>query len=294
MELRQLRYFVTVAEEMHFARAAARLLIAGPSLSQQIMALERSLGVRLFERSSTGVSLTEAGLVLLPQARQLVNDAAELEQTAHRVAEGREMVLRLGFLPFALTAVTRGLLAEFGRAEPRVTVQMSQYEWDDPAAGLLVNEVDAAFVRPPFTGSEQLHLLELAREPLLAIMSQDNPLAQQSSVTRAELAAEPWLETALLTDPVFASWWYLRDLRPVGGPLVERSASKTVEEWIVEVAMGRGVNLVPAGLAEAYRRPGVTFVEVVDAPVSVLALAWRRDDPPGVADTFARFAAARS
>ena len=156
MELRQLRYFVTVADEMHFARAAARLLIAAPSLSQQIKALERDLGVRLFERSSTGVSLTEAGSSLLPRARDLLMSAGELEAEARRIAEDREVVLRLGFLPFALTPTTRRLLTGFGRSEPRVTVQMRQYEWDDPSAGVLSGETDAALVRPPFTGDDRL------------------------------------------------------------------------------------------------------------------------------------------
>jgi DNA-binding transcriptional LysR family regulator len=293
MELRQLRYFVAVADEMHFARAAARLLIAAPSLSQQVKALERDLGVRLFERSSTSVSLTDAGSALLPRARQLLEAADELEHAARRIAEDREVVLRLGFLPFALTQTTRRLLTEFGRAEPRVTVQMRQFEWDDPAAGLLSGDTDAALVRPPFSGDDGLHLFELAREPLFAITSEDHAMAQQASVTMAQLAEETWIEAALLTDPVFARWWYLRDLRPAGGARTVRSSASTFEEWVAEVAFGRGVNLVPGGLTEEYRRAGVTFVPVSDAPASVLALAWRRDSPPGPAETLARFAAAR-
>ena len=293
MELRQLRYFVAVADEMHFARAAARLLIAAPSLSQQIKALERDLGVRLFERSSTGVSLTEAGTSLLPRARHLLETASELEQAARRIAENREVVLRLGFLPFALTSTTRRLLTEFGRSEPRVTVQMQQYEWSDPSAGLLAGDTDVALVRPPFSGDDGLHLLELAREPLFAITAEDHPLARQESVTVAQLAEETWIEAALLTDPVFARWWYLRDLRPAGSARTTRSMASTFEEWIAEVAFGRGVNLVPGGLTEEYRRPGVSFVPVSDAPASVLALAWRRDTPPGPVDTIARFASTR-
>jgi DNA-binding transcriptional LysR family regulator len=294
MELRQLRYFVAVADERHFARAAARLLIAAPSLSQQIKALERDLGVRLFERSSTGVSLTAAGSSLLPQARDLLEAAEELEHAARRIAEDREVVLRLGFLPFALTPTTRRLLTEFGRSEPRVTVQMRQYEWDDPSAGLLTSETAAALVRPPFRGDEGLHLLELAREQLFAITAEDSPLAGLESITVAQLAEETWIEASLLTDPVFARWWYLRDLRPDGRARTVHSAATTIEEWVAEVAFGRGVNLVPAGLTEEYRRPGVAFVPVADAPASVLALAWRRDAPPGPAEALARFASTRT
>src|SRR3712207_3466953 len=166
MELRQLRYFVAVAEELHFARAAARLLIATPSLSQQIKALERDLSLTLFERSSTGVSLTPAGTQLLPLARSVLAAGAELTDAAQRIAADRATVLRLGFLPFALTSTTRGLLTGFGRTALDVTVRMRQYEWDDPSAGLLSGETDAALVRPPFTGQDRRQTVGAAREQL--------------------------------------------------------------------------------------------------------------------------------
>jgi DNA-binding transcriptional LysR family regulator len=288
MELRQLRYFVAVADELHFARAAARLLIAAPSLSQQIKALERDLAVTLFERSSTGVSLTPAGEELLPHARTTLAAAEELRASAHRVSEQRATLLRLGFLAFSLTAPTRRLLTEFGRKFPSVTVQLRQYEWDDPSGGLLSGATDAALVRPPFTGDDQLSLLDLSSDPVLAIVAEGHPLAGEASVTRARLAQEPWLEADNVTDPVFAHFWYLRDLR--SAPAV-RSQAGTVEEWLAEIAFGRGVNIVPAALAEEYRRPGLVFVPVSDGPTSRLVLGWRRTDPAEGATTLARFAA---
>ncbi|TIC88869.1 LysR family transcriptional regulator [Nocardioides sp. GY 10113] len=289
MELRQLRYFVAVAEELHFGRAAARLLIASPSLSQQIKALERSLAVTLFERSSTGVALTPAGAQLLPLARSALAAAEEVRSTAQRISQERAEVLRLGFLPFSLTGASRRLLTEFGRAAPTVTVQLRQYEWDDPSAGLLAGDTDAALVRPPFTGAERLTLLELATDPLLAIVAEDHPLAAEGSVTRTRLAAEPWLEAAGVTDPVFAAFWYFRDVRR-HGPAV-RSEAATLEEWLSEIAFGRGVNVVPASLAEEYRRPGLAFVPLADTPRSPLALAWPRDRPTPAVQALARAAA---
>lgn len=292
MELRQLRYFVAVAEELHFARAAARLLIASPSLSQQIKTLERSLSVTLFERSSTGVSLTPAGAQLLPLARATLAAAEELLDTAQRISHERATVLRLGFLAFALTAPSRRLLTEFGRTAPDVSVQLRQYEWDDPSAGLLAGETDAAFVRPPFTGEDRLQMLELDADVLLAVLPEGHELAGAESVSAARLAQEPWLEAEVVKDPVFARFWYFTDLRDAGSGV--RSRAGTVEEWLAEIAFGRGVNVVPAGMAEGYRRPGLVFVPVVDAPPSRLVLAWRKDDPPEVATTFARFAARSS
>ena len=289
MELRQLRYFAVVADELHFARAAARLLIAAPSLSQQIKALERSLSVTLFERSSTGVSLTPAGERLLPLARATLDAAAEVLDVAQRISEQRATVLRLGFLPFTLTPASRRLLTKFGREVPNVTVQMRQYEWGDPSGGLLSGDTDAALVRPPFTGTDRLDMLELASDPLLAIVAEDHELAALDSVSSKRLAEEPWLEADTVTDPVFARYWYFRDLR-AQGPLV-RTTAETLEEWLAEIAFSRGVNVVPASLAEEYRRPGLAFVPVSDAAPSRLVLAWRHDKPAVVATTLAHFAA---
>jgi DNA-binding transcriptional LysR family regulator len=291
MELRQLGYFVAVAEELHFTRAAARLLIATPSLSQQIKALERSLSVTLFERSSTGVSLTPAGDLLLPLARATLEAAEEVLSTAHRISAQRATVLRLGFLAFTLTAASRRLLTEFGRTVPNVTVQMRQYEWDDPSGGLLSGATDAALVRPPFTAEDRLHMLELASEPLLAIVAEDHELASAAFVSSARLAQEPWLEAEAATDPVFARFWYFRDLRGQSAPA--RTRAETLEEWLAEIAFGRGVNVVPSSLAREYRRPGLAFVPVSDAPPSRLVLAWRREDAPEAATTLAAFAARR-
>lgn len=289
MELRQLRYFVAVAEELHFARAAARLLIAGPSLSQQIKALERDLAVVLFERSSTGVTLTSAGEQLLPYARATLDASDELGAAARRVAAQRATLVRLGFLGFTLTAASRALLTEFGRAVPEITVQMRQFEWGDPSAGLLSGTTDAGLVRPPFTGDGQLSMVDLTSDPLLAIVSEKHELASAASVTCSRLAQEPWVEADIVTDPVFADYWYLRSLRDSSRSIPTRAG--TIEEWLAEITFGRGVNVVPAGLAEEYRRPGLAFVPVADAPESRLALAWRGEDPPAGVASLAGFAA---
>jgi hypothetical protein len=135
-------------------------------------------------------------------------------------------------------------------------------------------------VRPPFIGDDRLQMLELASEPLLAIVAEGHSLADTKSVPSARLAQETWLEADVVTDPVFARYWYFRELR-TSSPSVPISAG-TLEEWLAEIAFGRGVNVVPAGLAEEYRRPGLAFVPVADAdaPESRLVLAWRRDNAP--------------
>ena len=287
MELRQLRYFVAVAEELHFARAAARLLITSPTLSQQVKSLERDLGLRLFNRSSSGVTLTPAGLELLPHARSTLEAAAGLEDAAHRLARGHAATLRLGFVSFSLTPPVRRLVNDFSRQAADVDLQLRQFEWDDPSAGLLDGSSDAALVRPPFTGSDRLRSVEVGRDGLVAVMADDHPLAALPAVSPRRLARAPFLQTRIVTDPVFADYWYLRRLR---GPsaLVVASRASTVEEWLTEVALGRGVNLVPEGIVDAYRKPGLAFVPVPELAPSPVVLAW---DPARETESVRRFVA---
>jgi DNA-binding transcriptional LysR family regulator len=290
MELRQLRYFIAVAEESHFGRAANRLLIASPSLSQQIKALETRLGVRLFDRSSRGASLTAEGERLLPHARATVAASEQLLDEAQRLSQGRHTALRLGFLAYALTASSRSLLVRFGRRHPHVDVDLRQYEWDDPSAGLLDGTSDIALVRTPFNGESRLRTVEVASEPVLAVMAEGHELATATSISAARLAQETFIEAGQVTDPVFAAYWYLWGQRPDDRP-VARSRSTTVEEWLGEIAMGRGVNIVPAGLAAEYQKPGLVFVPVDDLPPSRLVVAWNPAAVTPAALDFARLAA---
>lgn len=281
MDLRQLRYFVAIAEELHFARAALRLGITSPTLSQQVKCLERDLGVQLFVRSSAGVSLTAAGEQLLGPARTTLGAAGDLEASARRLARGQASTLRVGFVSFALTGPARRLLTDFGRTEPTVDLQIRQFEWDDPSAGLLDGSSDVALVRPPFTGTERLRTVEVGRDAMFAVMAEDNPLAGSSGLTARRLARLPFLEMELVQDPAFAGYWYLRRLRGPLAPLVT-SRAVTVEEWLGEIALGRGVDLVPAGMVEEYRKPGLAFVAVDDLEPSTVVLAWdpRRESEP--------------
>jgi DNA-binding transcriptional LysR family regulator len=283
MDLRQLRYFVAVAEELHFTRAAARLLITTPSLSQQVRRLERQLGVRLFDRSSTGVRLTASGELLLPHARRTLAAAEELAANAVRLAQGQSTVLRLGFISYSLTEPARRLLTEYARRELTVDLQLRQYEWDDPSAGLLNGSSDAALVRLPFTGAERLSTVEIGRDAPVAVMAEDSPLARETRVRARRLVREPILETRIVSDPVFADHWFLRRVGGRARPVP--STARTVDEWLGEIALGKGVDVVPEGLVDAYRRPGLAFVPVDDLEPSVLVLAW---DPRRAGDAVAR------
>lgn len=277
VDLRLLRSYVAVAEERHFARAAARLFITPPSLSAQIKSLEASLGVRLFDRDSRGVTLTPAGEALLGRARATLAEADALSAEAARLAAGSVRPLSFGFLVFSLTNVSRGILADYAREHPEVPLQVRQFEWDDPSAGLLSGAVEVAMVRPPFTGSDKLRTLELESDPLYAIMAADHPLAVAGHpVPVRRLVQEPFLEVELVKDPTFADAWYLRDHRDARSPKAVLSRAATSEEWLAEVAIGRGVDVVPQSVVRDYARPGLAFLPIADLAPSRLVLAWRR------------------
>ena len=165
------------------------------------------------------------------------------------------------------------MLDAFGHRHPEIGLELRQYEWDDPSAGLLTREVDVALVRPPFQGDDQLQMVEVCSDPVLAIMRSGTPLSRRGSVSATELASQPFLETGLVRDPVFAAYWYLRDLR-VDGRQAVLSRSATVEEWLAEIALGRGVDIIPASFAADYTRPGLAFVPITDMSPSSVVLAW--------------------
>ncbi|WP_254184500.1 LysR family transcriptional regulator [Micrococcus luteus] len=177
LELRVLRYFVTVAEELHFGRAATRLHIAQPSLSVQIRNLERSLNTPLFNRTSRGVTLTPAGEVLLAHSRDLLvaaEAAASLTRQAGR-EPGRKLVV--GFQANAAAELTRAVLAAYRQSNPAVQIEMRSYPFSDPTAGLADGSADVAFIRPPVPHFKELRTRALFAEPRVLVVSDASELA---------------------------------------------------------------------------------------------------------------------
>lgn len=197
MDLRHLRYFICVAEEMHFGRAASRLGISQPPLSQQIRALETELGVRLFDRSSRRVSLTTAGEMFLPEARATLAQADLAAQTARRAHAGELGQLRLGFTtsgPF-VDAVA-GALYAFRRACPNVEFSLAELGRDEQITRLEAGLLDFGIVRGPTSPAlpEGLSSTLILEEPVMVAMRADHPLAsQQNEITLSMLANEPFV-----------------------------------------------------------------------------------------------------
>ena len=259
LDLRKVRYFVAVAERLHFGRAAEELLIAQPALSRQIRALERDLHAELFVRDSHGVRLTGAGRQLLADARPLLAAADAARRRVDRAAAG-EAVLVVGFR--AGIRVTDAVRA-FSDGHPGVRVEARRVEWDDQAEAVRDGRVDVAYVRLPVTGTG-LEVLPLYAEPRMAALPARHPLADRASLTRAELAAQ----TEIL---------HLCTGGGTGtgdGTGRAEPAVRTVEEKLEYVAAGRGITYLPLSATLLYRRPDVVYRPVADLPPDEVALAW--------------------
>jgi DNA-binding transcriptional LysR family regulator len=254
LDLRKLRYFVAVAERLHFSRAAEELLIAQPALSRQIRALEKDLGTELFVRDSHGVELTGAGRQLLDDAGPLLAAADAARRRVERAARGEDTLV-VGFRAGIRVA---DAVRAFTAAHPRTRVEVRRVEWDDQADAVRDGRVDLAYVRLPVTGGG-LDVLPLYREPRMAALPAAHPLAARREVTRADLAAQSEI-LHLCTNP-----------EPDGPRPV--SAVRTVEEKLEYVAAGRGITYLPRSAALLHNRPDVAYVPVADLPPDEVALA---------------------
>ncbi|WP_308117384.1 LysR family transcriptional regulator [Streptomyces fuscigenes] len=281
MDLRKLRYFVAVAEELHFGRAAERLHIAQPVLSRQIRALEADLRAELFRRDRRSTELTPAGRQLLEDAPPLL---ASAQAARRRVAGAADAVARfgVGFMPgVRVGAAVRALT---GR-HPGLTVDVVRTYWDEQARIVLDGRVDVCFVRVP-VDRRGLRLRTLFEEPRVAVLPADHRLAGKASVGIADLADE-----YLLQDPDAVPEW--RDLphhaeAPPGGP----PRVETVEEKLEYVAARAGLVVLPLSAAAFHARDDVVRLPVHDIPPTRVQLAWSAARNTPLIEEFADLAGA--
>jgi DNA-binding transcriptional LysR family regulator len=278
MELRHLRYFVAVAEELHFTRAALRLNIAQPPLSQQIRALEEQLGVQLFLRTRRSVALTDAGQALLVRAREMLAAAQSLPGELQRVARGEVGLLRIGFsstLP--LTKVLRDVVADHRRTHPDVALNLREMHSQQQFDGLLRGELDVGLVRYNESAPEGIRLVVLRRDPLRLVVPASHRFARRKSVAIAECRDEPFIgfpgDAGTGTGPL------LKRLCAQAGfePRIAQEAREATTQ-IGLVAAGLGIAVLPAPL-EAVRIEGVHYVSLEDAgALLVMSVATRADE----------------
>jgi DNA-binding transcriptional LysR family regulator len=281
VDTRLLRYFATVAEQGHLTRAAQRLFISQPALTKQIKQLEAQLEVKLFVRSRSGMTLTEAGSVLADKVPDLLAswDAA-LRQTKAAASRAAQ-VLRVGFIASAANEATQQIIGEFARRRPGWRVEMRQTDWSHPTAGLADGEVDAALLRLPFPGQDAFNVEVLLTEPRWVALPESHRLAASARIAFADLRDEPFIWTSRSPAPPGAGpwrdYWLATDERD-GRPVRIGSITRNPDEWLAAIANGYGISLAPESAARFYQRPGVVYRPVTGVSPSQVGVAWAPAD----------------
>jgi len=283
IELRPLRQFLAVAEELHFGRAARRLHMTQPPLTQAIRQLEASLGARLFERSPRAVSLTPAGEALLPEARRLLAAAEGLPRLVQDAAGGRTGRLRLAFVSTVAYGPLPGWLRSFRQAHPGVAVALREATIDVQLEAFEAGEIDAGFVlhaaaAPP----PGLSAWRALREPLVLALPERHPLAARRRLPFEAVAAEPLV---IFPRPIAPSLYdaVLGHYRAQGTTPVIAQEAIQMQTIVNLVSAGIGVAWVPQALMQL-QRPGVVYRRPTGTqpPMCETSLVWPEPASPVV------------
>jgi DNA-binding transcriptional LysR family regulator len=290
MELRHLRYFVAVAEELHFTRAAERLGIKQPPLSLQIRLLEEEIGTSLFRRLKRGVELTETGRVLLGEAQRLLAQAEQTKTAVQSHARGAAGRINLGFA--GVTYIHRqviDIIRAFRARYLDVVISPEQSNTARLVASLRSREIDVAFVRPPIIDTEGLSIEPLVDEPMVIVLPESHPHARDRSMPLSSLKSDtlilfPRSIGPGLHDSIIAS------CNQAGlSPKLGQEASQTVS-IVYMVAAGFGISIVPQSLEQLHSE-GVAYLRIEGhAPRALVSLAYRRGDRSTVVRNFVALA----
>jgi len=287
MELRHLRYFIAVAEELHFGRAAQQLGISQPPLSQQIQALEQELGARLFERTNRRVALSEAGRLFLDEARQVLAQVDKAADVARRAQLGELGEMKIGFTssaPFN-SSIPKAINA-FRQRFPAVHLNLKEMSSREVVDALLDESIEVGLMRP-MSVLDGVVITELFREPLVAVLNAAHPLAQgnEQGLPLAALAREPFV----FFPRSYGSGLHAQLLslaRSAGfSPHFAQEAGEAMT-IIGLVSAGLGVSVLPASF-KRMRIDGVVYRTLLDADaVTAVWLAQRREDVSAMARAF--------
>lgn len=293
MELRHLRYFVAVAEELHFTRAAERLHIGQPPLSQQIQALETELGVQLFERSKRWVRLTEAGRLFLDDARRILALASQAANTARRAQRGEVGELRIGFtLSTSFTPLFATVINRYRQQFPEVTLTLLEMATLRQIKALDQRALDLGFVRPPEEAiPDTVHMTTLRRDALMVVLPAGHALAAKQQVAMAELEHASFVmypqDAGTGIQPQI-----LRLCRAAGFvPRITQEAGEATT-IIGLVAAGCGISILPSPCDNIHME-GVCYRPLMgQAATTSLELAQRKLDSSPLIDAFVALARA--
>jgi DNA-binding transcriptional LysR family regulator len=288
MELRHLHYFVAVAEELHFGRAAERLQMAQPPLSQQIRQLEDELGVQLFYRTKRHVQITEAGYVFLQEARQTLTQAEQAIAAARKASRGELGRLVIGFVGSATSDILPTLIRAFHERYPEVELHLRELTTAQQLRAFRDERIHVGILRPPIH-DDTLRIETVFKEPLIVALPERHPLSSQEQIpiealTREHFILFPRQQGSGLYDQIISLCQ-----RAGFSPQIMQEAIQ-MQTILGLVASGLGISLVPAS-TQHLRNTGLIYRELQTSTAYVeMALAWSKEATSPVLDTFLRTA----
>lgn len=282
IEVRHLRYFQAVAEELHFGRAARRLGISQPPLSMQIRQLESEIGVQLFERTKRRVALTGGGRALLAESRRLLSEFDGIGESVRRAASGESGSLTVAFTASVMFETLPTIIRRFRERFPRVHVELREIGTGAQLVSLRTGELDIGFVRQP-PPDHQLQFETVMKEPLVLALSRTNALAKRRAVTLRDAANEDWVLPPYDHTPGFHSQVMALCHDAGINPRIVQ-VSREIYTTVSLVDAGIGVTIIPAtmttmGTATTMGWKGVRCYPIRSKlAVTRIAAAWRRDN----------------
>lgn len=277
INLRRLRYFVVLAQELHFGRAAARLHLAQPALTQNVQQLELDLGVALFTRSSRRVELSDGGRILLEEAQRLLTQASSLEERMRAFAEGRYGHLRLNYARSMTGGLASSIVDALRAAAPALQLEINSQYTAKSVEDLLERRLDAAFVRTPLdldeTFQQKVQIMQLGSEPLLVALPRSHPLSRRRRIQVAELRDEP----IVTGSPQRAPGFYRSMFSQIWGERVPRIVMTEPDEehMLLAVSAGVGLTILTQSRANLVQMSGVVVRPFANPePHAELALIW--------------------
>jgi len=279
MELRHIRYFLAVAEEMNFTRAAKKVGIGQPPLSQQIRSLEEELGAPLFRRVPRGVELTDSGKAFLPEAQAILAQAEHAKKIAQRGARGELGSLRLGFTSSAaFTRIVQDAIRAFRENYPNVELTLEEEDTTTLLARLSEQTLDTAFIRPGRNNPDGVQVHRLVEEAMMIALPLDHPLVEGSALPLSALAKDRLLLFPREAGPGFFDEIISACRRAGFEPRIGYEAPQITSVGNM-IAAGLGVSIVPISVANQVCVAGVKYLKIVgDKPIAPIALAIRPDE----------------
>ncbi|HZR40517.1 MAG TPA: LysR family transcriptional regulator [Ktedonobacteraceae bacterium] len=284
MELRHLRYFVAVAEELHFGRAATRLLIVQPSLSQQIRQLEDELGFPLLRRTKRSVELTDAGKVFLSKAREVLAQVQDAKRAAQRAYRGEVGRLVVGYISSSAFDLLPMMLRAYRERFPQVEVALREMTTQEQIRALEEDHIQIGLLRLPIS-TPMVSVEVVRREPIVCVLPEEHPLAQHERIAISQLAHEPFV----LQSRQIGGGYYVQLMKLcLSFGFTPHVIQEVTETYAIVslVAAGIGISLVPLSTRNI-RSQGVVYRELegTDAQTEI-AVAWQRNTHSAIVKNF--------